>query len=232
MEDRDLLNKRILITRKDGSVRECEIMYDRGTGSYAYVNLTTHHVCACRFQTAEEAVQDLCKNDSVESYRLKEESQGGSRVDHPTHYNQHPLGIECIDIIRHYTCDVANAIKYLWRAGLKQEMGVQERMKEIEDLKKAIWYIEDLAKHEVPGTPSGVGEMWTLIKEVTGHSVKDITSCYEPHIAAAMATLLSYGLVSNGNIYFANFARADLSVSVLCIQERIAELESENKQIL
>ena len=34
-------------------------------------------------------------------------------VNHPKHYNQHPAGIECIDIIRHYTCDIANALKYL-----------------------------------------------------------------------------------------------------------------------
>ena len=52
-------------------------------------------------------------------------------VNHPAHYNQHPAGIECIDIIRHYTCDIANAIKYLWRAGLKPEMGKQDAEKKI-----------------------------------------------------------------------------------------------------
>ena len=36
-----------------------------------------------------------------------------------------------------------NAIKYLWRAGLKKEQGIDEIDKEIEDLKKAIWYIND-----------------------------------------------------------------------------------------
>ena len=29
------------------------------------------------------------------------------QVNHPKHYNSHPAGIECIDIIRHYTCDIA-----------------------------------------------------------------------------------------------------------------------------
>ena len=47
-------------------------------------------------------------------------------VNHPKHYNSHPNGIECIDIIRHYVCDIANAIKYLWRAGLKVEIGMDE----------------------------------------------------------------------------------------------------------
>ena len=59
-------------------------------------------------------------------------------VNHPKHYNSHPNGIECIDIIRHYVCDIANAIKYLWRAGLKAEMGMENAEKEIEDLKSRI----------------------------------------------------------------------------------------------
>jgi hypothetical protein len=33
-------------------------------------------------------------------------------VNHPAHY-QRKDGIECIDIISHYVCDIANAIKYL-----------------------------------------------------------------------------------------------------------------------
>lgn len=64
-------------------------------------------------------------------------------VNHPAHYNSHPSGIECIDVVRHYCFSIGNAIKYLWRAGLKKEQGIDEIDKEIEDLKKAIWYIND-----------------------------------------------------------------------------------------
>lgn len=67
-------------------------------------------------------------------------------VDHPVYYNSHPSGIECIDIARHYCFSIGNAIKYLWRAGLKGEVGLTDREKEIEDLKKAIWYIYDRIK--------------------------------------------------------------------------------------
>ena len=67
-------------------------------------------------------------------------------VNHPKHYTSHPSGIECIEITRHYCFDVGNAIKYLWRAGLKKEMGLEDKQKEIEDLKKAIWYINDRIK--------------------------------------------------------------------------------------
>ena len=62
-------------------------------------------------------------------------------VDHPTHYNAHPSGIECIDVVEHYPFNIGNAIKYLWRAGLKGDA--------IEDLRKAAWYINrEIEKRE------------------------------------------------------------------------------------
>lgn len=54
-------------------------------------------------------------------------------VNHPDHYNHHPSGVECIEIVEAFNFNVGNAIKYLWRAGLKGD--------EIEDLKKAAWYV-------------------------------------------------------------------------------------------
>lgn len=55
-------------------------------------------------------------------------------VNHPKHYTQHPSGIECIQITEHMCFNLGNAIKYLWRADLKNDA--------IEDMKKAIWYIQ------------------------------------------------------------------------------------------
>lgn len=68
------------------------------------------------------------------------------KVNHPKHYNSHPSGIECIEIARHYCFSIGNAFKYLWRAGLKKDNGVKDIDKEIEDLEKAIWYINDRIK--------------------------------------------------------------------------------------
>jgi hypothetical protein len=69
----------------------------------------------------------------------------GEKVNHPKHYNEHPAGIECIEVIEHFNFNIGNAMKYLWRAGLK---GNQE-----EDLRKAAWYvnreIEKLAKDKL-----------------------------------------------------------------------------------
>lgn len=67
-------------------------------------------------------------------------------VNHPEHYTSHPSGIECIEIARCYPFSIGNAIKYLWRAGLKKDASLTDNQKEIEDLKKAIWYIKDRIK--------------------------------------------------------------------------------------
>lgn len=62
-------------------------------------------------------------------------------VNSPQHYTTgnekcpecgHP--IECIDVTEHRDFLIGNAIKYLWRAGAKDD--------EVQDLRKAIWYIE------------------------------------------------------------------------------------------
>jgi hypothetical protein len=55
-------------------------------------------------------------------------------VNHPSHYTSHPSGIECIQVTEHMNFCIGNAVKYLWRAGLKGSA--------LEDLKKARWYVE------------------------------------------------------------------------------------------
>ena len=76
----------------------------------------------------------------------KDKEQKTDNVNHPAHYNSHPSGIECIEIARHHNFNIGNAIKYLWRAGLKSEEGMEDNDKQIEDLNKAIWYINDEIK--------------------------------------------------------------------------------------
>lgn len=58
------------------------------------------------------------------------------KVDHPPHYNANPSGVECITVVEHMSFNVGNAVKYLWRAGIKPQAD------QLEDLKKAKWYIE------------------------------------------------------------------------------------------
>jgi len=59
-------------------------------------------------------------------------------VNHPKHYCSHPSGVEVIEITRHMNFCLGNAIKYILRCDLKG--------KPIEDLEKAIFYLNDEIK--------------------------------------------------------------------------------------
>ena len=64
-------------------------------------------------------------------------------VNHPSHYNNGK--IEVIEYIEDQNLGfcLGNAIKYISRAGSKQDFeGQDQTTKTIEDLRKAIWYIE------------------------------------------------------------------------------------------
>ncbi|WP_264766072.1 DUF3310 domain-containing protein [Moraxella catarrhalis] len=75
----------------------------------------------------------------IESLSLKKNQKEANQdeVNHPKHYISDPSGIECIQITRHRNFNIGNAIKYLWRAGLK------DGNSDIQDLQKAVWYIQD-----------------------------------------------------------------------------------------
>ena len=55
-------------------------------------------------------------------------------VNSPKHYTSHPSGIECIQITEGMSFCLGNAIKYIWRADLKENA--------MQDLEKAKWYID------------------------------------------------------------------------------------------
>jgi hypothetical protein len=56
-------------------------------------------------------------------------------VNFPDHYRASPSGVECIQVTEHMNFCRGNAMKYLWRAGLK------DKASEARDLAKARWYI-------------------------------------------------------------------------------------------
>lgn len=60
-------------------------------------------------------------------------------VNHPPHYTwlKDKCGVEVLDITRHLDFCLGNAVKYILRSGKK------DKNKEVEDLKKAIFYIND-----------------------------------------------------------------------------------------
>ena len=61
-------------------------------------------------------------------------------VNHPKHYNSDLSGVECIEVARYRNFNVGSALKYLWRCGLKNGNS------DIQDLEKAVWYLNDEIK--------------------------------------------------------------------------------------
>lgn len=82
-------------------------------------------------------------NSNQNSIQNKED-----RVNHPSHYTwlKEKCGVEVIDITRHLDFDCGNVVKYVLRHGHKDEEGMSEVEKAIEDLKKARWYLDDKIK--------------------------------------------------------------------------------------
>lgn len=75
-------------------------------------------------------------------------------VNHPSHYTwlKDLCGIEVIDITRHMDFDLGCVLKYVLRAGKKKEIGLSDIEKEIEDLSKAKFYLNDkieMLKNEI-----------------------------------------------------------------------------------
>ena len=62
--------------RPDCIVMLCQ---ERATNKWCYVNLSTEHVCACRFDTIDDAIADMEKREDV---------VGFSVIDNPLVYEQ------------------------------------------------------------------------------------------------------------------------------------------------
>lgn len=97
-------------------------------------------------------------------------------VNHPKHYGGHPSGVDCIDVVEHFNFNRGNAIKYIWRAGKKGD--------ELEDLKKARWYvdreIERLEKPDLWGSaPSWEQADLAPQTEAADRAAKDLAELYE-----------------------------------------------------
>lgn len=68
------------------------------------------------------------------------------RVNHPSHYT---FGkIQVADAIVDWKLDFlrGNVVKYVARAGKKEEEGMTNNQKEIQDLEKALWYLNRAIK--------------------------------------------------------------------------------------
>jgi hypothetical protein len=94
----------------------------------------------------EDCLSEMPDDEFRENWENTSEASHHDPVNHPQHYCNHPSGVECIEVARNYDFNIGNAIKYLWRHGLKFTDDNDRIDKAIEDLEKAVWYINDEIK--------------------------------------------------------------------------------------
>lgn len=117
------------------------------------------------------------------------------QVNHPKHYTSDPSGIECIDITRHRNFNIGNAIKYLWRAGLKEDKDRKLIDKQVEDLNKAIWYLVDEI-HRLGGRCTVKTDSINTCLPIDNESIIDAALNYHENINGQDVSILG---LSNGN---------------------------------
>lgn len=115
---------RLKVIKVDKSIVECNIIADE-------YNLSYEKNIPIQFE-------EIAKNGTI----ITEEKE--EMVNHPNHYAwlKELCGIEPIDICRHLDFNCGSAVKYLLRKG-KKEMNLSEREQRVQDLSKAIFYLQD-----------------------------------------------------------------------------------------
>lgn len=117
------------------------------------------------------------------------------QVNHPKHYTSDPSGIECIDVTRHRNFNIGNAIKYLWRAGLKEDKDRKLIDKQVEDLNKAIWYLVDEI-HRLGGRCTVKTDSINTCLPIDNESIINATLNYHEKVNGQDVSILG---LSNGN---------------------------------
>lgn len=117
------------------------------------------------------------------------------QINHPKHYTSDPSGIECIDVTRHRNFNIGNAIKYLWRAGLKEDKDRKLIDKQVEDLNKAVWYLVDEI-HRLGGRCTIKTDSINTCLPIDNESIINATLNYHEKINGQDVSILG---LSNGN---------------------------------
>lgn len=117
------------------------------------------------------------------------------QVNHPKHYTSDPSGIECIDVTRHRNFNIGNAIKYLWRVGLKEDKDRKIIDKQVEDLNKAVWYLVDEI-HRLGGRCTVKTDSINTCLPIDNESIINATLNYHEEVNGQDVSILG---LSNGN---------------------------------
>lgn len=120
----NILPLRLKVIKVDKSIVECNIIADE-------YNIPYKKNIPIQFE-------EIAKNGTIVTEEKEE------MVNHPNHYAwlKELCGIEPIDICRHLDFNCGSAVKYLLCKG-KKEMNLSEREQRVQDLSKAIFYLQD-----------------------------------------------------------------------------------------
>jgi|GEM_PF-1310133 len=91
-------------------------------------------ICRAKMDKARRSKKAAAAGRGKKPAAVQSDAAKPDAVDHPPHYTQHPSGIECIQVTQWMNFCLGNAVKYIWRAGLKGDA--------LEDLKKARRYLD------------------------------------------------------------------------------------------
>lgn len=134
-------------------------------------------------------------------------------IDHPSHYRAES-GIEVIDVIVDMGLGwgfcIGNAVKYIARAGEKVPQGKTKTEATIEDLKKAIWYLDRASK-----------DMGPRILECPAISLNEIMDAW------SMSTGRYVAIQQIVYMAIGNAVPTSLNRAICSIEDEITELEKQ-----
>lgn len=121
--------------------KEIEASFHKGWRTFSATDVAGDVIAFCEKKQEQEHIEIEQRDWQAEYYAQAAQATQTEKVNHPRHYNTHPSHVECIAIIEHMTFNAGTAVKYLWRAGLKDETGDTDADR-LRDLKKALWYVQ------------------------------------------------------------------------------------------
>jgi hypothetical protein len=124
-------------------------------------------------------------------------------VDHPKHYNVHPSGVECIEIMERLGSNLGSAFKYIWRADEKHDAPIT-------DLKKALWYLR--RELDIKWEPS----------TATQERVKRVVSHESFNTGSAMLAIFNAANSENGSVD----KRAVIETAIESIESELRRLST------
>lgn len=147
------------------------------------------------------------------------------QINHPSHYNSHPSKIECIEMIRRFDFNLGSSFKYLYRRDEKENL--------IQDIKKALWYVQDELK--IRNAQKGVYCFFArllnipnLFKYVEYRKRSKLVSNVVSHETNSFTPII-YHCLNDADYYI--YDMSDLKTVEKYLKYMIEEIEGKNNKI-